>query len=183
MLPKAADMQVSRPDYSELRLRVQHAASGAERWLHLHGAWTDTLAAPGDPINVIFRPEHNWLRGADGIAHGVFTNGTEGLLVLHPDLLLSGTAISMALRCPRQAMLQERGVGSPGKAACIGTLMHTLVQAGLAAAANGAANVATAAAGSGQPARPAPVPRGAHSILCGTVCTCLGVHRALCLYR
>jgi DNA replication factor Dna2 len=153
-----------RPDASELRLRVRHAASGAPRWLHLHGGWADMLAAPGDTLNVVLRGGHSWMCGADGARHASFTCGKEGLVVHHPDLLLSGTAVSTALRCPRQAMLADRGVGGPGKAACLGTLMHVLVQAALAAVARGTLSRAGAGADGG-PRRPQPAPRRALAVV------------------
>lgn len=144
--------QVLHPTPGELRLRLLHPPSAAHRWLHLHGCWADLLAAPGDDVNVLLTPGHAWAHDAAGAAHATLTNGSEGLVVLHPDMLCSGTAIATALRCPRQAMLQEKGVGVPGKAACIGTLMHELVERALHAA----PTLPDAAA----PQRPLPIPRG-----------------------
>jgi hypothetical protein len=149
--------QVVRPDASELRLRLLHNATACSRWLHLHAGWVDTLASPGDTLNVIHHTGYNWIADDCGTLHATLTNGREGLAILHPDLLLSGTAVSTSLRCPRQAMLQECGIGAPSKAACLGTLMHKLVQAALDALARGAL---PQAAGAAELGRPLPVPRG-----------------------
>lgn len=150
-----------RPDVGELRLRVVHNATATQRWLHLHAGWVDTLARPGDAVGVILHPGPPavWTADSAGCLHATLTDGREGLLVLHPDLLLSGTAVATALRCPRQAMLQERGVGGPGKAACLGTLMHELVQRALAALAAG--TLCQNSAPCALPGRPLPMPRGA----------------------
>ena len=51
-----------------------------------------------------------------------------GFLVLHPDLLLSGTRISGSTRCPRQSILEERFGGSSSNKAVEGTLLHELFQ-------------------------------------------------------
>lgn len=96
----------------------------------------DTDASIGDTANVIVA-KGQWVSAEDGIEHCVIDNSCGNLFVLHPDMLISGTSISSAVRCPRQAMLQEKGVGSPSRAACLGTLMHELAQTALAALANG----------------------------------------------
>ena len=54
-----------------------------------------------------------------------------GFLVLHPDLLLSGTRISGSTRCPRQSILEERFGGSSSDKAVEGTLLHELFQVSL----------------------------------------------------
>ena len=50
------------------------------------------------------------------------------MLVLHPDLLLSGTRISGSFRCQRQSVLEERFAGSSNDKAVEGTLMHEVFQ-------------------------------------------------------
>ena len=51
-----------------------------------------------------------------------------GMIVLHPDLLLSGTRISGSFRCQRQSVLEERFAGSSNDKAVEGTLMHEVFQ-------------------------------------------------------
>ena len=103
-----AHLQATQPDTSETRLRLCHEGSGSQRWLHLHGLWADTPARPGDVANVILRPGHGWQAATDGAMHATLAAGVEGLLVLHPDILMSGTSITAGLKCPRQALLQVR---------------------------------------------------------------------------
>lgn len=57
-----------------------------------------------------------------------FFGNPAGFLVLHPDLLLSGTRISGSMRCPRQSILEERFGGSSSDKAVEGTLLHELFQ-------------------------------------------------------
>jgi len=58
-------------------------------------------------------------------------------MVLHPDILLSGTVVATALQCTRRAWLQERFGGTPGDKALLGTLGHELLQRAVAAIAKG----------------------------------------------
>lgn len=86
--------------------------------MHLHGAWAETPAAPGDPLHILpplaaaaagEPPDTFWRAGDDGALHATLTQEAGSpLLVLHPDALLSGTTITSAIRCPRQALLQAR---------------------------------------------------------------------------
>ena len=50
------------------------------------------------------------------------------MVVLHPDLLLSGTRVSGSFRCQRQSVLEERFAGSSSDKAVEGTLMHEVFQ-------------------------------------------------------
>jgi hypothetical protein len=52
-----------------------------------------------------------------------------GLLVLRPDVLLSGTRVSGSFKCGRQALLEERFGGTSGRKAMEGTLLHALFEA------------------------------------------------------
>ena len=51
-----------------------------------------------------------------------------GILVLQPDVLLSGTRIAGSFKCPRQAVLEERFGGDGNAKAVEGTLLHDLLQ-------------------------------------------------------
>lgn len=116
----------------------------------------------GDTANVIVHQE-SWVAADDGIVHCVIDDGDGSLFVLHPDMLISGTSISSALRCPRQAMLQDKGVGSPSRAACLGTLMHELAQAAMLALSDGKVSEHSRRLGSTMH-RPAPVPRSTFDV-------------------
>lgn len=141
-----------------------HMSSKTKRWAHLFGAWADTDVSVGDTANVIVDQEQ-WVPAEDGILHCVIDNGCGSLFVLHPDMLISGTSISSALRCPRQAMLQEKGVGSPSRAACLGTLMHELAQSAMLALNNDLFKQQDGGCMSAKVYRPAPFPRRACFLL------------------
>ena len=51
-----------------------------------------------------------------------------GMVILHPDLLLSGTRVTGSFKCERQAVLEERFGGSSSDKAVEGTLLHELFQ-------------------------------------------------------
>lgn len=53
------------------------------------------------------------------------------MVILHPDLLLSGTRVSGSFRCQRQSVLEERFGGSSNDKAVEGTLMHEVFQVSL----------------------------------------------------
>ena len=50
------------------------------------------------------------------------------MVILHPDLLLSGTRVSGSFKCKRQAVLEERFGGNSSDKAVEGTLLHELFQ-------------------------------------------------------
>ena len=51
-----------------------------------------------------------------------------GLLILQPDVLLSGTRIAGSFKCPRLSVLEERFGGDSNAKAMEGTLLHDLLQ-------------------------------------------------------
>ena len=51
-----------------------------------------------------------------------------GLLILQPDVLLSGTRIAGSFKCPRLSVLEERFGGDSNAKAVEGTLLHDLLQ-------------------------------------------------------
>eukprot|EP00891_Asterochloris_glomerata_P005487 jgi/Astpho2/5487/Aster-x0254 len=107
---------------SERMLLLRNTRGGQLLTLHLLHGWADTPARAGDAVNVL----------ADAQMHEGQWHATcdyqSGFLVLHPDLLLSGTRISGSMRCPRQSILEERFGGSSSDKAVEGTLLHELFQ-------------------------------------------------------
>ena len=51
------------------------------------------------------------------------------MVILHPDMLLSGTRVSSSFKCKRQAVLEERFAGSSSDKAVEGTILHEVFQA------------------------------------------------------
>lgn len=66
---------------------------------HLHGCWADTPVRPGDAVNLLAEAY-----SAEGGRHAVVDDDS-GLLILHPDVLLSGAppvpSAACHLRCIR----------------------------------------------------------------------------------
>ncbi|GFR43783.1 hypothetical protein Agub_g4899 [Astrephomene gubernaculifera] len=101
--------------------------------VYLKDMWADQVVKPGDTVNIV-----GGRFVADPTCPSVEVSGNQGLLVLHPDVLLSGTTICTAIRCSRQAWLQERvASGAGGEAALLGSMLHELLQRSLRTAING----------------------------------------------
>ena len=57
----------------------------------------------------------------------ILDNSTDHFLVVHPDTLVSGTTVSMATKCLRQSILNERfRTEGQNEAMLLGTLLHDL---------------------------------------------------------
>lgn len=57
---------------------------------------------------------------------------TQGLAILEPDTLISGTAFSQAMYCPRKALFADRFRASGSNLAMtVGTIAHELFQVNL----------------------------------------------------
>ncbi|KAF9625151.1 hypothetical protein IFM89_019365 [Coptis chinensis] len=78
---------------------------------------------PGDTINVIGE--------FDGQRKCVVDHESN-LVIVHPDILVSGTRVAASFGCPRRSVLDERlKCNEHSTAALIGTLLHQIFQAGL----------------------------------------------------
>jgi hypothetical protein len=62
------------------------------------------------------------------VAEAGIAGAWAGLLVLQPDVLLSGTRVAGSFKCARQAVLEERFGGGGSAKAVEGTLLHDLFQ-------------------------------------------------------
>ncbi|NXX64591.1 DNA2 nuclease, partial [Spizella passerina] len=86
----------------------------------LRNGWESVPVVPGDIVHLEGeRSCGTWVVGAQS-----------GYLVLYPDLLLSGTAISSSIRCMRRAVLSERFRGSEAGSPqmLVGTILHDIFQ-------------------------------------------------------
>ena len=79
----------------------------------------ETPLAEGDTVNVECQDAEEWA-----------VDGTQGLLVLHPDCLMSGTSVVAGVFCRRKAVLNElfKGYDPPNKHMVIGSLLHQVFQ-------------------------------------------------------
>eukprot|EP01018_Ginkgo_biloba_P039983 Gb_09620 [translate_table: standard] len=104
-------------------LRLLNEESGTERIVHLCDEWFYSLVKPGDTVNVIGKFD---AQGKCVIDH------ENNLLVVHPDLLISGSRVGTSFSCPRRAVLDERIKSTDlSAAALMGTMLHQVFQAGL----------------------------------------------------
>ncbi|EYU40306.1 hypothetical protein MIMGU_mgv1a000280mg [Erythranthe guttata] len=111
------------PQSSIKVLHLLNEQSGAERVLHLWDEWYFSVVAPGDTVHVIGEFDD---RGKCDV------NREKNFLIVHPDILVSGTRVSASFSCPRRTVLDERLKHNEHSAAALmGTLLHQLFQAGL----------------------------------------------------
>ncbi|XP_072955528.1 DNA replication ATP-dependent helicase/nuclease JHS1 isoform X1 [Typha angustifolia] len=101
-------------------LRLLNEQSGNEQALHLCDEWFYSCVGPGDTINVI---------GEFDDQGKCIVDRNENLIVLHPDILISGTRVASSFSCPRRAVLDERLRSTEHSiSALIGTLLHQIFQ-------------------------------------------------------
>eukprot|EP00047_Mylnosiga_fluctuans_P000632 m.196991 g.196991 ORF g.196991 m.196991 type:complete len:642 (+) comp10088_c0_seq15:2783-4708(+) len=95
---------------------------GAPETVHLRGDWAYSAIRAGDIINVFGTPD------AEGV---VIVDNDQGLLVVHPDTLISSTRVIDAMTCERRSVLSER-VDLPmdrlSPAMLFGSILHRLFQ-------------------------------------------------------
>ncbi|XP_017697653.3 DNA replication ATP-dependent helicase/nuclease JHS1 isoform X2 [Phoenix dactylifera] len=104
-------------------LRLLNEQTGQERILHLCDEWFYSPIGPGDTINVI---------GEFDDQGKCVVNHNKNLVIVHPDILVSGTRVASSFTCPRRAVLDERLKSTEhSTAALIGTMLHQIFQAGL----------------------------------------------------
>ncbi|GAX73855.1 hypothetical protein CEUSTIGMA_g1305.t1 [Chlamydomonas eustigma] len=112
----------------ELALRLFNEYKGQELIAHLRDGWVDTPVKPGDSLNIVGGKWEAAGTSNSGCVKHLIVDSSQGLVILHPDLLLSGTSIMAAMRCPRQAWLQEQLAGDTNDKAVLGQLLHELLQ-------------------------------------------------------
>ncbi|PON87540.1 hypothetical protein TorRG33x02_167180 [Trema orientale] len=104
-------------------LRLLNEQNGAERAAYLWEEWFYSVISPGDTVNIIGEFDDQ------GNCH---VNREKNFVIVHPDLLVSGTRVAASFNCPRRTVLDERlRCNENSSAALIGTLLHQIFQAGL----------------------------------------------------
>lgn len=83
---------------------------------------TNSVVSEGDTVSVWAQPE--------GQAGCWAVGNKSGLLVTHPDMLVSGTTVVGSLFCPRRAVLSDmyRGMDSDSSIMAVGCFLHELLQ-------------------------------------------------------
>ncbi|MED6121097.1 hypothetical protein PIB30_027033 [Stylosanthes scabra] len=101
-------------------LRILNEQTGEERTVNLRDEWFSSVIAPGDTVNIIGQFGEG---GSCDISHD------NNILIVHPDILLSGTRVAGSFGCPRRTVLDERLKGNEySTAALTGTLLHQIFQ-------------------------------------------------------
>jgi hypothetical protein len=113
-------------------LTVKHLATGEVRSIMLQGSWIETEVDEGDVL-VVVAPFRNQVSSEDGgtVAPSpcAVITGTEGLVITHPDCLVSATRVGDAFSCVRRGVLSERiSEGGVAQAATLGTMAHDIFQ-------------------------------------------------------
>ncbi|KAI7740314.1 hypothetical protein M8C21_005294 [Ambrosia artemisiifolia] len=80
-------------------LRLLDEECGEERSVYLSDDWFYSVIAPGDTVHVI----------GDFSEEGICeVNRDKNFLIVHPDILVSGTRVAASFSCPRRTVLDER---------------------------------------------------------------------------
>ena len=109
------------PYRGEVLLHVTSLREKLTRTCSLRGFWTQSAISEGDVVHILY---------AD-YKEGHYTiDNSQGLLVINPDYLISGTSVVSAVFCRRKSVLNERfrGLDSSNKLMLVGSLTHQLFQ-------------------------------------------------------
>ncbi|BBN05891.1 DNA replication ATP-dependent helicase/nuclease Dna2 [Marchantia polymorpha subsp. ruderalis] len=109
--------------YPQKTLRLLDENCGLERFACLRDSWSYSDVAPGDTVNVL---------GDFDEANNCVIDREHNLLIINPDILISGSKVGSSFACPRRAVLDERmKTNEWSYAALIGTMLHQLFQGAL----------------------------------------------------
>ncbi|KAK6495309.1 Tripartite DNA replication factor [Arthrobotrys musiformis] len=108
----------------EKSLRVEGEKTRTERRVLLRQAWTDCDVREGDVINVI---------GSFDATLTCIIDNSQNMLILHPDILLSATAVADSFDCIRLATLKERvkAISDASQWSVYGNILHEVFQVAL----------------------------------------------------
>ena len=89
--------------------------------ISLRQSWVDTPCTPGSYVHFIGQVDH---------AGQCLVDDVQGLLILHPDHLLSATVVADSFSCTRRAVLQDRvkATGDTSQPQIYGSLLHEIFQ-------------------------------------------------------
>uniref|UniRef100_J3M0U5 DNA replication ATP-dependent helicase/nuclease n=1 Tax=Oryza brachyantha TaxID=4533 RepID=J3M0U5_ORYBR len=118
---KGDNLPCDRYPVKVLRLLNEHR--GKEYAVYLCDEWFHSLIGPGDTVSVI----------GEFTDQGIcVVDRDKNLVVVHPELLISGTRVASSFHCPRRSVLDDRLKSNEySTSALIGTLLHQVFQAGL----------------------------------------------------
>ncbi|KAF3079521.1 Tripartite DNA replication factor [Orbilia oligospora] len=110
----------------EKALRVEDEKTRTERRVLLRQAWIDCDVREGDIVNVI---------GSFDATLTCIIDNSQNMLILHPDILLSATAVADSFDCIRLATLRERvkAISDASQWSVYGNILHEVFQMALSA--------------------------------------------------
>ena len=143
MLKQIGASQASSARLSVLNVRLDHEGvllicmdtiANATCNIVLRGAWSDTRVSISDIVRVIRTGVDGTFLEWDTVEQYtdlIVVDDDRNLLIVHPDVLISGSSIADSVQCPRKTVLLVRNPGSGGalsSAALYGNLIHELFQ-------------------------------------------------------
>ncbi|KAF3905451.1 hypothetical protein ABW20_dc0103994 [Dactylellina cionopaga] len=110
----------------EKALRVEDEKTRTERRVLLRQSWMECDVREGDIVNVIGDFDESLVCVIDN---------SQNMLILHPDILLSATAVADSFDCIRLATLKERvkAISDASEWSVYGNILHEMFQAALSA--------------------------------------------------
>ncbi|KAK6594130.1 DNA replication factor Dna2 [Botrytis cinerea] len=105
-------------------LYLQPERSKIKRMVYLRGTWIDTPVTTKAFVHIIGKFD------AQGIC---VIDDNSGLIILHPDHLISALVVADSFGCTRRAVLQDRvkATGEASPAMLYGTILHEIFQAAM----------------------------------------------------
>ncbi|KAK2182354.1 hypothetical protein NP493_357g00002 [Ridgeia piscesae] len=105
----------------EVRLTVKGDIDGTTKTVVLQGFWIDTHVVTGDVVNVLGKFDQ------DDICK---VTNTQNMIVVNPDLLISGTVVVSGVFCMRKSVLNEKFKGCEGRNIYMlyGSIIHSVFQ-------------------------------------------------------
>lgn len=105
---------------------VEEDTTKTVRFIQLRGSWVDTRCTKGSFVHVIGQ--------FDGNGHCVIDDA-QGMIILHPDHLISAGVVADSFGCLRRAVLQDRvkATSEASPPLIYGTMLHEIFQQALTA--------------------------------------------------
>ncbi|KAK4057444.1 DNA replication endonuclease-helicase Dna2 [Microbotryomycetes sp. JL221] len=104
-------------------ISVESSSFNGQRNIHVFDDWLQSTVEQGDVVNVV--------GGFDVDANpSSLIDRNQGMLILHPDILVSSTKVGDSANCSRKALLQEliRTLGGSNNSLIYGNMLHELMQ-------------------------------------------------------
>ncbi len=123
-----------RDAYDGVLLICMDTIANATCNIVLRGAWSSTRVSVNDVVRVIRTNIDGTFMEWDTLEQFtdlVVVDDERNLLIVHPDVLISGSSIADSVQCPRKTVLLVRNPGAGGalsSAALYGNLIHELFQ-------------------------------------------------------